>query len=137
MVTMQANRAVTRRTCFYIPVGQFDESGYIPSLVTEGEAGHAPLKGNGPGSSPWHWGATYGEALAIAERENAARGISPRDAAEIIASSMADGGNLKSGDPIPPGQNGGMDGYVVGECGHRVAGSEWRAGFRKCERCGG
>lgn len=26
-------------------------------------------------------------------------------------------------------------GFVVGECGHRVAGSEWRAGYRTCERC--
>lgn len=26
-------------------------------------------------------------------------------------------------------------GYVVGRCGHRVAGSEWRSGFRVCERC--
>jgi len=26
-------------------------------------------------------------------------------------------------------------GYVVGKCGHRVAASEWRAGFRVCERC--
>jgi hypothetical protein len=26
-------------------------------------------------------------------------------------------------------------GFVVGHCGHRVAGSEWRAGFRNCERC--
>lgn len=28
-----------------------------------------------------------------------------------------------------------LEGFVVGECGHRVAGSEWRAGFRTCERC--
>jgi hypothetical protein len=28
-----------------------------------------------------------------------------------------------------------MPGYVVGECGHRVAASEWRAGCRTCERC--
>jgi hypothetical protein len=26
-------------------------------------------------------------------------------------------------------------GYVVGQCGHAVAGSEWAAGFRTCERC--
>lgn len=26
-------------------------------------------------------------------------------------------------------------GYVVGRCGHRVAKSEWKAGFRVCERC--
>ncbi|WP_242892647.1 hypothetical protein [Actinomadura litoris] len=30
----------------------------------------------------------------------------------------------------------GQPGYVVGECGHRVAASEWRSGFRTCERCG-
>jgi hypothetical protein len=48
----------------------------------------------------------------------------------------ADAGVVKPGDPIPPEQNGGMAGFVVGECGHRVAGSEWRAGFRNCERCG-
>jgi hypothetical protein len=27
--------------------------------------------------------------------------------------------------------------YRVGECGHRVAAQEWRAGLRNCERCGG
>lgn len=43
---------------------------------------------------------------------------------------------LKPGDPIPPERTGGMTGFVVGECGHRVAGSEWAAGFRNCERCG-
>lgn len=26
-------------------------------------------------------------------------------------------------------------GFVVGRCGHRVARSEWMAGFRVCERC--
>jgi hypothetical protein len=44
---------------------------------------------------------------------------------------------LKPGDPIPPSQTGGMTGFVVGECGHRVAGSEWHAGYRNCEGCGG
>jgi hypothetical protein len=41
------------------------------------------------------------------------------------------------GAEIPPGQNYGQAGYVVGECGHRVASQEWRAGLRNCERCGG
>jgi hypothetical protein len=36
------------------------------------------------------------------------------------------------GSPIPD-----QPGFVVGECEHRVAGSEWRAGFRTCERCPG
>jgi hypothetical protein len=26
-------------------------------------------------------------------------------------------------------------GYVPGDCGHAVAGMEWRAGLRNCERC--
>jgi hypothetical protein len=34
------------------------------------------------------------------------------------------------GAPIPN-----MPGYVVGRCGHRLAASEWLAGFRNCERC--
>ena len=29
----------------------------------------------------------------------------------------------------------GQPGYVVGKCGHRVAKTEWRAGYRVCERC--
>lgn len=36
----------------------------------------------------------------------------------------------KPGSQIP-----GLPGFVVGSCGHRVAASEWRAGFRTCERC--
>ena len=28
-------------------------------------------------------------------------------------------------------------GFVVAECGHRVANQEWRVGFRTCERCAG
>lgn len=37
--------------------------------------------------------------------------------------------------PTPGSKIPGQPGYVVGTCGHRVAGSEWRAGFRTCERC--
>ncbi|MET0492892.1 MAG: hypothetical protein ABW000_07140 [Actinoplanes sp.] len=36
--------------------------------------------------------------------------------------------------PFDPG-TGPVPGYVAGWCGHRVAESEWRAGFRVCERC--
>jgi len=41
------------------------------------------------------------------------------------------------GAPIPLELNGGMAGFVVGECKHRVYESEWRTGCRNCERCGG
>ncbi len=36
--------------------------------------------------------------------------------------------------PFDPG-TGPERGFVAGHCGHRVARSEWRAGFRNCERC--
>jgi hypothetical protein len=36
-----------------------------------------------------------------------------------------------AGSPFP-----GRPGYVTGLCAHAVAGSEWRAGRRWCERCG-
>lgn len=37
--------------------------------------------------------------------------------------------------PEPGSDIPGQPGFVVGECEHRVAKSEWRAGFRTCERC--
>jgi hypothetical protein len=40
-------------------------------------------------------------------------------------------GDDLAGTPFP-----GRPGYVTGKCGHAVAGSEWNAGFRNCERCG-
>jgi hypothetical protein len=77
------------RQCFFIPIDQFDEHGFIPSLVTEGEPGHAPLKGNGTHTSPWYWGKTYEEAKERANEENAKLGVTEKDAADIVLSSMA------------------------------------------------
>lgn len=37
--------------------------------------------------------------------------------------------------PEPGSEIPGLPGFVVGTCEHRVAASEWRAGFRTCERC--
>lgn len=37
--------------------------------------------------------------------------------------------------PAPGSEIPDMPDYVVGTCGHRLAASEWRAGFRTCERC--
>ncbi|MGW3346765.1 hypothetical protein ACWDA3_25930 [Nonomuraea rubra] len=37
--------------------------------------------------------------------------------------------------PDPGSSIPGMPGYVVATCCHRIAASEWRAGFRTCERC--
>jgi hypothetical protein len=36
--------------------------------------------------------------------------------------------------PAPGSAIPGQPGYVVAECGHRLAASEWRAVFRNCER---
>jgi hypothetical protein len=83
-----------KRQCFYIPEGQFDENGYIPSLVTEDTPGHAPLTGKGRCARPWYWGRTLEEAQATAARENVrVFGLSPEQALEILISSMRAGGS--------------------------------------------
>jgi hypothetical protein len=76
-----------KRKCYYIPAEQFDDEGWIPSLVTEGEPGHAPFTGNGPCASPWHWGRTYEDACALAARMNAQDfGLAPAEALKIVIS---------------------------------------------------
>lgn len=86
------------RRCMWIDPAQsrwnprLETDGYIPSLVTEGEAGHSPLKGATPDTEPWFWGDTLEKAQATAESYNRRTfGIEPLEAALIVASSMAAG----------------------------------------------
>lgn len=77
------------RRCFIVLEDQRDDSGYIPSLVTEDESGHAPLIGNGEFASPWHWGTTLDEAKEVCRTENAKLGLSDDDVTTIVCSSMS------------------------------------------------
>ena len=80
-----------KRRCYYILPTQDPEvyGGYVPSLVTEDEAGHAPLIGNGdPLSQPWVWGTPLDEAEERANTRNFQKGLSEEDVDNIIASSM-------------------------------------------------
>lgn len=43
--------------------------------------------------------------------------------------------NCSAGEQFNHPELGPMPGYIAGRCGHRVAGTEWLAGFRTCERC--
>jgi hypothetical protein len=71
--------------------GECDETGYWPVLVTEGRPGYRPLKGD-PGKLqvPWYWGATR---QACQEQCNEVNfrdyGLTPRDCADIVLSSVA------------------------------------------------
>jgi hypothetical protein len=77
------------RKCFFIPSDAYVEGkGFIPSIVTENEPGHAPLVGNGDFAQPYYWGDTYDEAKAIAEAENTKLGLTPSDVSSIVISSM-------------------------------------------------
>ncbi len=77
------------RKCFFIPVdGYVDGKGFVPSVVTENEPGHAPLIGSDNLSQPYYWGDTYDKAKAIAESENTRLGLTPGDVNNIILSSM-------------------------------------------------
>jgi hypothetical protein len=77
------------RTCFYIsPDSYVDGKGFVPSVVTENEPGHAPLTGNGDFAQPYYWGDTYDKAKATAEAENTKLGLTPDDVTTIVLSSM-------------------------------------------------
>lgn len=84
----------TRRWCYYIPADGFVKGyGYRVSIVFEHESGHFPTgdwpyEGKPGQRAPWWWGNDFNDARAIAEEQNERLGISPREAAEIVASSM-------------------------------------------------
>jgi hypothetical protein len=80
-----------KRWCFWVPVGQFDERGYIPSVVIEGENGHHPLTGNGAFAQPWYIGKTYDQAKQTCADWNEEAGISVETALEIVMSMMRQG----------------------------------------------
>lgn len=79
------------RQCFIVLRDQFDENGFIPSLVTEGEFGHVPLSGDPTKfQSPWYWGKTFEQAEAFCIKTNRETfGLDETEAANIVASSMA------------------------------------------------
>ena len=81
----------TPRWCYYVCEQDPDEhGGYVPSMVEEGVAGHAPLTGRGKGSAPWIWGQTLDEARKVCDRFNQDRlGISLDEASDIVLSSMS------------------------------------------------
>ncbi len=82
------------RQCFAILETQQDDHGYIPSLVTENEPGHAPMTGRGEDAVPWYWGKTRERAQQVCDRINRDRyNISPKTALRILASSIG-AGNL-------------------------------------------
>lgn len=63
---------------------QRDENGYIPSLITAHEEGHAPLTGRGEGATPWYWGKTFDEAQSLCDEMNKkVFGITPDQADQI------------------------------------------------------
>ena len=76
------------RRCFWIS-GVTLHGQYVPSLVTEGEPGHAPLAGADDGI-PWLWGDTREAAVRVAERANVETfGLTPDEVHDIVGGSMA------------------------------------------------
>lgn len=88
MTTSDASARANARQCFWIDSGPYDENGYVPSIVTEGQPGHTPMTGNGVGSAPWYWGKTREAALQVCKESNERLGLSERDVEEIVWSSM-------------------------------------------------
>lgn len=76
------------RSCLYVDETMHTPKGYIPSFVTEDEAGHSPMIGSGPLAQPWYFGDDIDTAKRLVDQANAEIGISPQDMLEIVASSM-------------------------------------------------
>lgn len=78
------------RQCYAILPGQsHPELGYVPSLVTEGEAGHQPLVGRGELSAPWYWGTDFDQAQRLCDQANAETfHLTPAEARAIVESSI-------------------------------------------------
>lgn len=80
------------RRCYAILESQFvPGKGFVPSLVTEGEADHSPMIGSGEQSQPWFWGVTLEVAQATCDRVNLEDfNLSPDEAKEIVDSSITE-----------------------------------------------
>lgn len=85
-----------RRWCYHILPDQFDENGFIPSMVTENQPGHQPFMG-GEGGRPYYWGKSYMEANQVCNDANLnSLGITKEDRMQIVTSSM---NSLRKVDP--------------------------------------
>lgn len=71
------------RRAFYVSPASLTNGGFVVSLVTEGEAGHA-LMDAGQGD-PWVWGPTYEDAVREQMRANDNLGHSHQEALDIVA----------------------------------------------------
>lgn len=79
------------RRCYWISATDFDADGFIPAVVEEGVAGYRLLSGV-PAGRAYHWGKTYEEAREVAAECNRVDfGLTPREASDIVLSSMLAG----------------------------------------------
>ncbi len=89
------------RLVAWIPRDAYVEGhGYRVSFVVEGETFHRPTgawpyTGVAGETMPWFWGHDYDEAVKLADDYNRNLGIAPREAALIVARSMAGPGRTQ------------------------------------------
>ena len=88
------NSPLNKRHCYTAVCTQYDEAedgslDFIPCLVTEGESGYVPMRGQGECATPWYWGKTYRECQDICDDYNKKHyGLTLREAAIIVAGTM-------------------------------------------------
>jgi hypothetical protein len=85
----EAARADEPRMAIHVDQTMLTPNGYVPAIVFEKEPGYYPLTGNGEMAQPWHWGHDLAVAKRLARGANAHLGLSPREAQDIVASSIA------------------------------------------------
>lgn len=86
-------------------------------------------------STTVHRWADHGHLVTIRTRGGHRRFSSEQVQAGLRERATIDAEAAQSAYPAPGSEIPGQPGYVVGVCTHRIAASEWRSGFRTCERC--
>ncbi|GAA2471161.1 hypothetical protein [Winogradskya humida] len=85
---MDTTPPTDKRYAFYVDETMRTEYGYVPSIITEDEPDHTPMRGNGTHATPWYWGHDLMAARTIAAQANAALGLTDSDVRAVIMSSF-------------------------------------------------
>lgn len=71
---------MNRMAVFVLPAIRAEDGQFIPCIAKEGEPGYYPTK--------WRWGRDEVVAMRAADNLNMELGLSPREAIEIVASTL-------------------------------------------------
>jgi hypothetical protein len=80
---------MTNRLAYFVDETFMTPNGIVPAVAEENVPGYSMCIGNGEFASPWYWGKDIATAQKICDDANAKLGLTPAEARDIVASSIA------------------------------------------------